>query len=140
MWPARCLRITGRTARVTFSRADEVGGQLTLDLLGRQLLEVAEVAVGGVVDQHVNPPEPLDGGLHGGLRVVGTGDVELDHQHVIRLTVDLTDRRTLSVLRPVATTAWPAARAALAMSTPMPRPALVMNHTFLSVMSSLLRC
>ena len=39
---------------------------------------------------------------------------------------------TVSVLRPVATTAWPAARAALAMSTPMPRPAPVMNQTFFS--------
>ena len=38
---------------------------------------------------------------------------------------------TLSVLRPVATTLWPAARAALAKSTPIPRPAPVMNQTFL---------
>src|SRR5688572_27773242 len=37
-------------------------------------------------------------------------------------------------MRPVATTEWPAPSAALAMSTPMPRPAPVMNHTFLSVM------
>lgn len=36
---------------------------------------------------------------------------------------------TLSVLRPVATTALPAASAAFPMSTPMPRPAPVMNHT-----------
>src|SRR2546423_15503591 len=34
------------------------------------------------------------------------------------------------MLRPVATTALPAARAALAMSTPIPRPAPVINHTF----------
>src|SRR5947209_18881064 len=34
------------------------------------------------------------------------------------------------MLRPVATTAFPAARAALAMSTPIPRPAPVINHTF----------
>ena len=40
---------------------------------------------------------------------------------------------TVSGLRPVATTAWPAASAALAMSTPMPRPAPVMSQTFLSV-------
>jgi hypothetical protein len=36
-------------------------------------------------------------------------------------------------LRPVATTASPAVRAALAMSTPIPRPAPVMNQVFLSV-------
>src|SRR5437763_13373918 len=34
------------------------------------------------------------------------------------------------MLRPVATTAFPAARAALAISTPIPRPAPVINQTF----------
>src|SRR2546425_4579021 len=43
---------------------------------------------------------------------------------------------TASVSRPVATTAWPAARAALTKSTPMPRPAPVMNQIFLFVMVS----
>src|ERR1700683_4056077 len=38
---------------------------------------------------------------------------------------------TLSVLRPVATTLWPAARAALAISTPIPRPAPVISQTLL---------
>src|SRR2546429_7303823 len=60
------------------------------------------------------------------------------------VTSSLTTRRssalptasvTDSEWRPVATTAWPAARAALAMSTPMPRPVPVMNHTFFSLMS-----
>ena len=44
---------------------------------------------------------------------------------------------TLSALRAVATTALPAASAALAMSTPMPRAAPVMNQIFLSVMSTI---
>src|SRR6185295_11028747 len=38
---------------------------------------------------------------------------------------------TASVFRPVATTAWPAARAALAKSMPMPRLAPVINQTLL---------
>src|SRR5579864_4747073 len=38
---------------------------------------------------------------------------------------------TLSVLRPVATTLWPAARAALAIYTPIPRPAPVISQTLL---------
>src|SRR6266853_806152 len=42
---------------------------------------------------------------------------------------------TASGSRPVATTAWPAARAALAKSTPMPRAAPVMNQIFLPVLS-----
>ena len=44
---------------------------------------------------------------------------------------------TVSALRAVATTALPAASAALAMSTPMPRAAPVMNQIFLSVMSAM---
>src|SRR6266567_5191245 len=40
---------------------------------------------------------------------------------------------TTLVFRPVATTAWPAASAAFAISTPIPRPAPVTNHTFLSI-------
>src|SRR5215212_3060442 len=42
-------------------------------------------------------------------------------------------RSTASGRRPVATTALPAASAALAMSTPIPRPAPVTIQTFLSV-------
>ena len=42
---------------------------------------------------------------------------------------------TLSALRAVATTALPAPSAALAMSTPMPRAAPVINQIFLSVMT-----
>src|SRR5438309_10229696 len=61
------------------------------------------------------------------------------------VTSSLTTRRlfdsptalaTASGSRPVPTTAWPAARAALTKSTPMPRLAPVMNQTFLLVMVS----
>jgi hypothetical protein len=41
---------------------------------------------------------------------------------------------TVTGLRLVATTLWPAASAAFANSTPMPRPALVMNQVLFSVM------
>jgi hypothetical protein len=44
---------------------------------------------------------------------------------------------TRSLSRPVATTAWPAARAALAKSTPIPRLAPVMNQIFLLLMTLL---
>src|SRR5438874_7193753 len=60
------------------------------------------------------------------------------------VTSSLTTRRsldspsaaaTVSGLRPVATTAWPAASAALAKSAPMPRPAPVINQTCLLIES-----
>src|SRR5258708_29279874 len=44
---------------------------------------------------------------------------------------------TVSVLRPVATTLFPAARAALAIFTPIPRPAPVINQTLLMLVSLL---
>src|SRR6266550_9251344 len=40
---------------------------------------------------------------------------------------------TVSVLRPVATTAFPAARAALAICAPIPRPVPVINQTLLMI-------
>src|SRR6187397_1026158 len=43
---------------------------------------------------------------------------------------------TASAFRPVATTAWPDASAAFAKSAPIPRPAPVMNHTFLLLTTS----
>jgi hypothetical protein len=39
--------------------------------------------VGGVVDQHVDTTEAIDGGLHRRLGVVGIGDVELGDQQVV---------------------------------------------------------
>ena len=47
------------------------------------LLEEAGVEVAGVVDQHVDPAEPLDGGVHGGLCAGGIGDVQGDGQQVV---------------------------------------------------------
>src|SRR3954454_10086713 len=47
---------------------------------------------------------------------------------------------TVPGLRPVATTLWPAASAALAMSTPMPRPAPVMSQVFVLVVMASTSC
>src|SRR3954447_17458292 len=47
---------------------------------------------------------------------------------------------TVPGLRPVATTLWPAASAALAMSTPMPRPAPVMSQVFVLVVMAFTSC
>jgi hypothetical protein len=47
-----------------------------------------------------------------------------------------THRRHAVGLRPATTTARPAARAALVISTPTPRPARVMSQTFLTLMCS----
>ena len=70
-------------------RADEARRQLPLDLLRRQLLEVARVKAGGVVDQHVDAAEPVDSGPHRRLGIGAAGDVQLDGQQVVRLSQGL---------------------------------------------------
>jgi hypothetical protein len=63
--------------------APEVRRELPLDLLGGKLLEVAEQAVAGVVDQHVDAAEPRDGGISGPLHLGLAGDVQPLEQQVV---------------------------------------------------------
>ena len=51
-------------------RADEARGDLPVHLLGRELLEEAGVEAGGVVDEHVDAAEAVDGRLDRRLGVV----------------------------------------------------------------------
>jgi hypothetical protein len=50
--------------------------------------KVAGVKVGGVVDQHVDAAESLDGCLDRSLGVLWAGDVKLDDQQVGRTKAD----------------------------------------------------
>ena len=70
-------------------RADEARRQLPLHLLRRQLLEVARVEAGSIVDQHVDAAEPVDSGPHRRLGIGAAGDVQLDGQQVVRLSQGL---------------------------------------------------
>jgi hypothetical protein len=63
-------------------RPDKVCRQRPLDLLRRQLLEETGIEVSCVVDQHVDPAEAVDRGLHGRLRRRQARDVELDDEQV----------------------------------------------------------
>ena len=58
---------------------------------GRQLLEVAGIEAGGVVDQHVDAAEAVDGRLDRRLGVLRAGDVELDDEQVVGLAEGLGD-------------------------------------------------
>ncbi len=61
-------------------RAEHVGLDLVARFLLGQLLDEAEVAVAGVVDDDVEPPEVLVRLLDGGEVRVAVGDVELNRQ------------------------------------------------------------
>ena len=83
--PERWARITGSTARVTFSGPNKVVSTCARKSCGADLLEEPGVEVAGVVDQHVDPPEPLHGRSGGRLGGGRVGDVELDGQQVLVL-------------------------------------------------------
>src|SRR6266699_5681053 len=67
-------------------RPDEERPQLPVYLLRRQLLEVAGKEVAGIVDQHVDAAEPVDGGPRRRRGVGAVCDVQLEDQQVTRLS------------------------------------------------------
>ena len=64
-------------------RAEEGGLDLRPELLRGELLEEPGVEIAGVVDQHVDPAEPVHGRLDGGLSAGGIGDVKSDDEEVV---------------------------------------------------------
>ena len=89
--PRALLAHDGQDRARDVHRADQARRELALHLLGRQLLEVAGVEAGGVVDQHVDAAEAVDGRLDRRLGVLRAGDVELDDQQVVRVAERLRD-------------------------------------------------
>jgi hypothetical protein len=76
----------GRAACVTHS-APKVRLQLRADLVLRQLLDHAEVAVAGVVDDDVEPAEAGRRGLDGGEAGRAVGDVQGEREHGVAVTL-----------------------------------------------------
>ena len=75
-WPERCLRITGRTARVTFIGPISPS-PLVLSLPGRQFLEVAPQKLAALLTStSMRPNSRLDDGLG----VIRAGDIQLHNQ------------------------------------------------------------
>ena len=70
--------MTGSTARVTFNGPKKIRLDLCPEVTGADLLEESRDEVARIVDQNVNPAEPVDRRLSGGRGIVGIGDVELD--------------------------------------------------------------
>ena len=68
--PGALLAHDGQDGAGDVHRADQARGDLPVHLLGRELLEEARVEAGGVVDEHVDAAEAVDGGLDRRLGVV----------------------------------------------------------------------
>ena len=60
--------------------ADQGGRQLSLHLLGRQLLEKASFEVASVVDEDIDATKPVGRRLYCSLGVCSTRDVKLDRK------------------------------------------------------------
>ena len=129
---AGALRAHDRQHRLRHpQRTEEVRLHLRPHLVFGGLLDHAEVAVAGIVDDHVEPVEVLRGRLHGVKAGVAVGDVEPDRQHDILVPL----REILECLgsRAVAATLSPRSRAASAHSRPKPFDAPVMNQVLVKM-------
>jgi hypothetical protein len=93
-----CVRMTGRTARVTFIGL-KARCQLSPHLLQRQLFKKARIKLRGIVEQHIDAAKLVHGSLDGEFRVVGFGNIQLHDKQVADLPRAWA---TLSVLRPLA--------------------------------------
>ena len=88
MWPEPCARMIGSAAWVTQSAPRRLRLELRARRFLAQLLDHAEVAVAGVVDDDVEAAEVLGGLLHGREVAVAVGDVEPDRQDDVAVGVD----------------------------------------------------
>jgi hypothetical protein len=75
--------MTGSTGTGDVHRPEQVDGELPLDLLRRELLEVTRIVGPGVVDEHVDGAEAIDGRRDRRLGVLPARDVELHDQQVV---------------------------------------------------------
>ena len=61
--------------------AEDVGAEGSLDLIGRDLLDlVLRMLLGGIVDEHVEPAEALDDLVDGGTAEIGIAHIAGDCQ------------------------------------------------------------
>ena len=84
MWPLFCCAHHGQHGPGHVHGAEGVRLELLLDELEGGLLEQSELAVAGVVDEHVDAAEAGDGGLDAGVGLLLVGDVERQGEKILR--------------------------------------------------------
>ena len=88
MWPLRLLAQIRQRGLGDPQRAEHVRLDLVAGVLLGQLLDEAELAVAGVVDDDVQAPEMVVGLLDRGEVGGAIGDVQLDRQNRVAELVD----------------------------------------------------
>jgi hypothetical protein len=63
-------------------QAENIGSENRLDFLGARLFNSAQQTITGVVDEHIDAPEALDGRLGGRAGRRFLGDIERDGQQI----------------------------------------------------------
>jgi len=87
MCPDFCRRI-GASGAGHVDHTKQVGFDLGAEILGRELLEGADVGEARVVDENIETTEGNDRHLHGGLRRHGIGNVQRHRAHLIAIPGD----------------------------------------------------
>ena len=118
---------------MTAPTPEQVRFDLCAEVLRRDLFEEPRIEVAGVVDEHVDAAEAIHDRGDRGLRLIRTRHVELDDKHIVSGSKRGGDGPGVSAR---GNDGGPAASAAFAMSTPIPRPAPVTSQTLLSVMEN----
>jgi hypothetical protein len=83
MCPVFCARITGSTARVTFMVPKVFVSNCFFDELEGGLFEQTELAVAGVVHEHVDAAEAREGRLDALPGLLFVGDVEGQREEIV---------------------------------------------------------
>ena len=87
--PARSLASHHRDSRLgQVHDAKEIGLKLGAEVLHGRVLDRGEVPIAGVVDQHIEAAEDVNGQLDGRNRRTLIGDVQRDGAHVVAVTLD----------------------------------------------------
>src|SRR5215217_4518834 len=129
--PERCARITGSAARVTLTGPKNVVSICARNSSGLSSSKKPALKLPALLTSTSTRPNLSTTAATAASASAGSVTSSLTAKRSTRSPIAAL---TFSGFRPVATTAWPAVNAALAMSTPRPRPAPVTNQTFLSLM------
>jgi hypothetical protein len=81
--PERWVRMTRKGRAGDVDRTEQGGLDLRPELLRGKLLEEPGVEIASIVDQHINPAEPVHARLDSGLGPRGVGDVKSYHDEVV---------------------------------------------------------